>query len=113
MVPAIAVPKEEPKLETLRDSPEISPCLDSGKLDCTTFTEGVSIKPTPRPVSSNPGAKAQATCVPCTIQSPSNMPATVSAKPVIMRSRCANFLDSGPAASDDASKPTVAAVKIM
>ena len=26
MVPAMAVPSEEPRLETLRDSPEISPC---------------------------------------------------------------------------------------
>src|SRR5881392_1538988 len=41
IVPAIAVPKEEPRLETLRESPEISPCNRSGKLDCTTFTDGV------------------------------------------------------------------------
>ena len=40
MVPAIAVPSEEPRLETLRDSPEISPCCSSGKADCTTLTEG-------------------------------------------------------------------------
>jgi hypothetical protein len=33
IVPAMAVPKEEPRLETLRDSPEISPCCCSGKLD--------------------------------------------------------------------------------
>ena len=40
MVPAIAVPSDEPMLETLRDSPEISPCRSSGKADCTTLTEG-------------------------------------------------------------------------
>ena len=31
IVPAIAVPNEEPRLEMLRDSPEISPCFSSGK----------------------------------------------------------------------------------
>ena len=55
MVPAIAVPNDEPRLEMLRDSPEISPCSSSGKLDWTTFTEGVSIAPTPRPMSARPG----------------------------------------------------------
>ena len=29
MVPAMAVPSDEPRLETLRDSPEISPCSSS------------------------------------------------------------------------------------
>src|SRR5580765_4932612 len=33
IVPAIAVPNDEPRLETLRESPEISPCSASGKLD--------------------------------------------------------------------------------
>ena len=59
IVPAIAVPKEEPRLETLRERPEISPCGSSGKLDCTTLTEGVSIPPRPRPISNRPGTKAQ------------------------------------------------------
>ena len=60
IVPAIAVPRQEPRLETLRDSPEISPCCASAKLDWTTFTDGVSIVPRPSPISSSPGAKAQA-----------------------------------------------------
>ncbi len=30
-----------------RDKPEISPWSSSGKADCTTLTEGVSITPTP------------------------------------------------------------------
>src|SRR5256885_2077306 len=30
IVPAIAAPKEEPRLETLRESPEISPCVFPG-----------------------------------------------------------------------------------
>ena len=41
-------------------SPDISPCCCSGKLDCTTLTEGVSITPRPRPIRSSPGAKATA-----------------------------------------------------
>ena len=45
-------------METLRDRPEISPCCSSGKLDCTTFTDGVSMTPRPRPISSSPGANA-------------------------------------------------------
>jgi integrase len=58
MVPAIAVPNDEPRLETLRDRPEISPCRCSGKLDCTRLTEGVSMTPRPSPITSRPGANA-------------------------------------------------------
>jgi len=36
----MAAPREEPRLDTLRDSPEISPWRCSGKLDCTTLTDG-------------------------------------------------------------------------
>ena len=57
-MPAIAVPNDEPRLEMLRERPEISPCSASGKLDCTTFTDGVSIAPRPRPISSSPGTNA-------------------------------------------------------
>src|SRR5438552_12243437 len=59
MVPATAVPRDEPRLDTLRERPEISPCRSSAKLDCTTFTEGVNITPSPRPMSRRPGAKAE------------------------------------------------------
>src|SRR4029434_8889771 len=58
IVPAIAVPKVEPRLDTLRDSPENPPCFSSGKLDCTTLTEGVSITPRPKPINRSPGTKA-------------------------------------------------------
>src|SRR5690606_21201522 len=34
IVPATAVPSDEPRLDTLRDTPEISPWRSSGKLDC-------------------------------------------------------------------------------
>jgi hypothetical protein len=33
MVPAIAAPNEEPRLDAARDTPEISPCCPSGQLD--------------------------------------------------------------------------------
>src|SRR5205085_5708624 len=58
IVPAIAVPNDEPRLDTLRERPEISPCCSSGKLDCTTLTEGVSIPPRPKPTRNSPGTKA-------------------------------------------------------
>ena len=57
IVPAIAVPSDEPRFETLRESPEISPCFSSGKLDCTMLTDDVSIVPMPRPISRRPGRK--------------------------------------------------------
>src|SRR6476659_7089205 len=41
IVPAIAVPNDEPRLDTARDRPDISPCFCSGNADCTTFTDGV------------------------------------------------------------------------
>jgi hypothetical protein len=58
IVPAIAVPKEEPRFEIARERPEISPWSSSEKLDCTTLTDGVSIPPTPRPIRNSPGTKA-------------------------------------------------------
>ena len=48
IVPAIAVPSDEPRFDTLRDRPEISPCWFSGNADWTTFTDGVSITPETR-----------------------------------------------------------------
>src|SRR6476659_9962449 len=51
MVPATAVPRDEPRLEMQRDKPEISPCWFSANADCTTLTDGVSMTPTPRPRS--------------------------------------------------------------
>src|SRR5438067_78693 len=56
--PMIAVPREEPRFEMLRDRPEISPCCSSGKLDCTMFTDGVSMIPSAAPIRKSPGTKA-------------------------------------------------------
>ena len=49
------MPKDEPRFDTLRESPEMSPWSASGKLDCTIVTDDVSITPTPRPMSSSAG----------------------------------------------------------
>src|SRR5207245_11792459 len=81
MVPAIAVPSDEPRLETLRDSPEISPWRSSGKLDCTTFTDGVSIVPLPRPISNSPGTNVATPDVSLPSASKSAMPASVTTNP--------------------------------
>src|SRR4029077_412915 len=56
-VPAIATPNEEPRFDTLRDKPDISPWSDSGKLDWTTLTDEVNMTPTPRPTNKSPGKK--------------------------------------------------------
>jgi hypothetical protein len=60
MVPAIAVPIDDPRLDTLRDSPEISPWRFSGKSDCTTLTDSVSMMPSPAPIKNSLRAKYEA-----------------------------------------------------
>jgi len=45
MVPAMAVPKVEPRLETLRERPEISPCSASGKPSRSPIPPSVTRKP--------------------------------------------------------------------
>ena len=111
-MPAIAVPNDEPRLDTLRDSPEISPCSCSGKLDCTTLTDGVSITPRPRPISSSPGANATARDDAPTRASSSPIPATVTTKPAMISVLCERRLANRSAPSDEASTPSVAAVKM-
>src|SRR3954462_14181090 len=44
--PAMATPSDDPRFETLRDTPEMSPCTFSGQADCTRFTDAVSMMPT-------------------------------------------------------------------
>ena len=92
MVPATAVPRDEPRLEMQRDKPEISPCCSSPNADCTTLTDGVSITPTPRPSSSNPGAKAQALGDHLTSARSTATPMMVATKPAMISVRCAYFL---------------------
>src|SRR5262249_13848989 len=101
IVPAIAVPKDEPRLDTARDRPEISPCCSSGKLDCTTLTEGVSMPPRPRPISRRPGTKAAMLDVPGTRPIKSPIPTRVTTKPTTISVRCGYFLAKRSAASDE------------
>ena len=111
IVPAIAVPKVEPRLEMLRERPEISPCCASGKLDCTTLTDGVSMTPRPRPMSRSPGTKATTLDEAWTKPSKSPIPARVTMKPDTISVRCAYFLASRSAAKDETRMPRVEAVK--
>src|SRR3954449_2669462 len=100
IVPAMAVPRVEPRLETLRDRPEISPCCDSGKADCTTLTDGVSPRPRPAPIRNKPGANAQADVEPCARNTRSTIPALDTTNPTTMRPRAANRFARLPATSD-------------
>jgi hypothetical protein len=112
IVPPIAVPSDEPRLDTLRDRPDISPWRSSGKLDCTMLTEGVSITPTPMPIRKSPGAKAYTLGEPFTSASRTPMPASVVMNPATISVRCGCRLASRSAASDENRIPPVAAVKI-
>jgi hypothetical protein len=112
IVPAIAVPNEEPRFDTLRERPEISPCCSSGKADCTMFTEGVSMTPSPRPIRSSPGAKAMTRDEAPTRASRTPIPAATTTNPAMMRVLCGRRLASRSAASDETSTPTVAAVNM-
>ena len=81
IVPATAVPSDEPRLETHRDNPEISPWSSSGKLDCTTLTDGVSIVPSAEPMNRSPGANAQALGEPFANASSTTTPTSVPTNP--------------------------------
>src|SRR5512132_730866 len=108
IVPAIAVPKDEPRLDTLRERPEISPCCSSGKLDCTTLTEGVSIAPSPKPTRNRPGTKATMLDHATTSPISNTVPARVTRKPHTIRVLWGRRLANRSAASDEIRSPTVA-----
>jgi hypothetical protein len=95
----------------LRESPEISPCNSLGKLDCTTFAEGVSIAPTPRPSGSSPGMNAAMLSEPRTRPTRSTIPMRVTMKPATISVFCWNRLARRSATRDEARMPSVAAVK--
>ena len=112
IVPAIAVPREEPRFDTLRDNPEISPWRFSGKLDWTMLTDGVSIPPSPNPMRKSPGTKAQVLDDAPTMTMSSAIPPMLRTKPATMSVRWARRRAKRSAPSEDRSRPTVAAVKI-
>jgi hypothetical protein len=92
----MAVPSDEPRFDTLRDSPLISPWRFSGNADCTTFTEGVSITPIPSPMRNNPGAKAQTLGELATMARNRPIPAIVPTKPAMISVRCWYFFGLPP-----------------
>src|SRR3954467_542965 len=98
----MAVPNVEPRFETLRERPEISPCIASGKLDWTTFTEGVSIAPRPRPTRRRPGTNATTLEEECTKPGRGATPPGGTRNPATIRVRCAKRFASRWAANDDA-----------
>src|SRR3712207_2556869 len=57
--PAIATPRDDPRFDTLRKTPEMSPWTSSGHADCPTLTDAVSTAPTPNPMRNRPGQKVQ------------------------------------------------------
>jgi hypothetical protein len=108
--PTSAVPSEDPRLDRLRDRPEISPWSESGKLDWTTLTDEVSMTPTPMPNSSSPGTQVQNAEWALTSVSSSTMPATLNKKPTIMSHRWGCRLANRSAPADAARIPIVAGV---
>ena len=86
--PTSAVPSDEPRLDTHLDSPEMSPCSASGKLDCTRLTEDVSMIPVPAPSSSNPGIQVQIAEWARTSANSSRKPMVAIVKPAITSQRC-------------------------
>src|SRR3954454_19399751 len=101
IVPATAVPMDEPRLDTERDSPEISPCISSSKLDCTRLTDGISIAPRPNPVRKSPGARPHALVVALAPTRSTAMPTMVVTNPAMIRVRWARrFANLGPQGRD-------------
>src|SRR3954465_4481708 len=109
IVPATAVPIDEPRFDTERESPEISPCISSPKLDCTRLTEGVSIAPRPNPVRKSPGARPQALVVALAPTRSTAIPTMVVTKPAMISVRWARRLANRSAPRDEINMPAVAA----
>ncbi|SLH75161.1 Uncharacterised protein [Mycobacteroides abscessus subsp. abscessus] len=108
----MAVPRQEPRLEMLRDSPEISPCRLSLNADWTMSTEGVSMVPSPTPISRRPGANPHGLTERPARARRTAMPAMVVAKPMMIRARRVRRRASHAADSEVARSPAVAAVKM-
>jgi hypothetical protein len=85
--PTSAVPSDEPRLDTLRDRPEMSPWSASGKLDWTTLTDDVSITPTPAPNTSRPGIQLKIPVPARTSASSSARPTTAAVNPAMISHR--------------------------
>src|SRR5262245_66011916 len=111
-VPAIATPSEEPRFETLRDRPDISPWSSSAKLDCTTLTEDVNITPTPKPTRKRPGTKERTLDEPDTSHNRRSTPTNVTMKPARISVAWERLPANLGAPSEDSKIPIVAGVRI-
>ncbi|OQB76250.1 MAG: hypothetical protein BWX88_05365 [Planctomycetes bacterium ADurb.Bin126] len=111
-VPAMATPSDEPRFETLRERPDISPWSSSGKLDWTTVTEDVSMTPTPMPTRKRPGTNVRTFEVSRTSNSRRSTPATVTTNPARISVAWERLRASLPAAIEESRMPIVAGVRI-
>ena len=109
--PTRAVPRDEPRFETLRDRPEMSPWSVSGKLDWTTLTEEVSMVPTPAPNRNSPGIHRQTPAFALTRSSSRSMPTAVIRKPAMISHRCGCRRANLSAAAEAARIPIVPGVR--
>ena len=105
MVPAMAVPSEEPRLDTLRDRPEISPCSLLGEARLHDVDRRREHHAEPQADQEQARARRpRRSAMPVTMASSTPMPAIVTTKPGRMRVRCARRFASRSAASDDSQQ---------
>jgi hypothetical protein len=112
MVPATAVPNDEPRFEMLRERPEISPCRASGKLDWTTLTDGVNIAPTPSPNRNRPRRNARVRSEVLMNGIMNAKPMAAARNPAAINARCEYRFARPRAANEEIRTPAVADVKI-
>jgi hypothetical protein len=110
--PTRAVPSDDPRFETLRDRPEISPWSASGKLDWTTLTEEVSMTPTPAPNRNSPGIHVHTPECARTRVSSKIIPTAVIRKPAMISHRCGCRRANRSAPADATRMPIVPGVRI-
>ena len=110
-MPAIAVPKVEPRLEMLRERPEISPCSVLGEARLHDVhrrgqhrTQAEADQQKPRHEGDDPGGGMNEA-------EKSPIPARVTRKPATISVRCENFFASRCRGEGRDQTPTVAAVK--
>ena len=107
--PAMATPSEDPRLDTLRETPEMSPWTASGHADWTRFTDAVSMTPTPEAHEEQPGHEGPDRGVARRTRASSRpRPTTVPVKPTRISSRWGCRLAMRCAIAEDSRMPMVA-----
>ena len=90
----------------------MSPWSESGKLDCTMFTDEVSMTPIPRPSSSSPGTELRTPESVRTSASSRPSPAVAARKPAMTSRRCGCRLANRSAPADDSRMPAMAGMSV-